>query len=97
MRRLVLSLVVAAGLAVAPLAYAEQAALATDAAAPAKPAADDPDRVVCRREHVVGSNRPKKVCMTVAQRAALKDAADRVFDPGRRTPGGAELVQQNGQ
>jgi hypothetical protein len=53
--------------------------------------------MVCRREHVVGSNRPKKVCMTVAQRAALKDTADRVFDPGRRTPGGAELVQQNGQ
>lgn len=34
----------------------------------AAPAADPADRIVCRREHVMGSNRPQRVCMTVRQR-----------------------------
>ena len=56
-----------------------------------KPGAlDDPDRIVCKREHVVGSNRPQKVCMTVAQRQLLKDKAELMSDPGRRTAGTKE-------
>jgi hypothetical protein len=51
---------------------------------------NDPDRIVCKREHVVGSNRPQKVCMTVAQRELLKDQADQLSDPGRRTAGTRE-------
>lgn len=46
---------------------------------------EDPNRIVCTRQHVVGSNRPQKVCMTVAQRQRLKDDADRITDPGNRT------------
>ncbi|HYE45112.1 MAG TPA: hypothetical protein VEA44_04985 [Caulobacter sp.] len=48
---------------------------------------DDPNRIVCKREHVVGSNRPQKVCMTVGERERLKDQADLLTDPGRRTAG----------
>jgi hypothetical protein len=51
---------------------------------------NDPDRIVCKREHVVGSNRPQKVCMTVAQRELLKDQAEQMTDPGRRTAGTKE-------
>ncbi len=45
---------------------------------------EDPNRVVCTREHVVGSNRPQKVCMTVAERQRLKDAAARSLDSSQR-------------
>lgn len=51
---------------------------------------NDPDRIVCKREHVVGSNRPQKVCMTVAQREQLKDQVEQMTDPGRRTAGTKE-------
>ena len=89
MRRVVLSLVLAAGLAAAaPVIAAESAPAAPPAAAPAKPAMDDPNRIVCTREHVVGSNRKQKVCMTVAERQRLKDAADREFNKSRPTTGG---------
>jgi len=94
MRRLVLSIALVAGLGAAPLALADEAA--APAAAPVKPAKDDPNRIVCTREHVVGSNRPKKVCMTAAQRDQIRDAARRELDEGRRTPGGAEITQQQG-
>lgn len=50
-------------------------------------ASKDPKRLVCKREHVVGSNRPQKICMTVQRRQELKDQADRVLDPGNRTAG----------
>lgn len=37
-------------------------------AAGAKAAAPgDPNRMVCRKERVVGSNRPEKICMTAAE------------------------------
>ena len=85
MRRLFVVLALNAGLAaVGTAALARDEAPATAPAAPAKPAKDDPNRVVCTREHVVGSNRPVKVCMTVAQRAAMKDAAERTLDSSRR-------------
>lgn len=91
MRRITFAFVVAAGLgALAPVAQAREDAPApapAPAVAPAKPAKDDPNRMVCTREHVVGSNRPQKVCMTVAQRDALKDSSDRTLDPTRRSAG----------
>ncbi|MFN4297015.1 MAG: hypothetical protein ACK4FB_09240 [Brevundimonas sp.] len=34
---------------------------------------EDADRMICRREHVVGSNRPQRVCMTRAQWDAIRD------------------------
>lgn len=96
MRSVALSLVLAAGLAMsAPaLAASDAPAPAAPAAKPAKPAKlakDDPNRMVCTREHVVGSNRPEKVCLTVGERERLKDAASRSVDETRRkgaqTPG----------
>jgi hypothetical protein len=52
---------------------------------------DDPNRIVCKREHVVGSNRPQKVCMTVAERQRLKDHADRLTGLGTRAGAGADV------
>lgn len=73
------------------LAQAGASAPLTDPSATAKKKAiDDPNRIVCTREHVVGSNRPQKVCMTVAQRQRLKDDADKLTDPGNRTAGTAD-------
>ena len=49
----------------------------------AKPSKDDPDRIVCVRERVLGSNRPHKVCMTVAERDRMRDAARRLLTEQR--------------
>lgn len=91
MRRIVLSVALAAGLAVSAPAFATDPAAPAPAAKPAKPSKDDPNRIVCTREHVVGSNRPEKVCMTVAERDRAKDAAARTLDesrrPGEQSPG----------
>jgi hypothetical protein len=82
------------------LLVASPALAQTGATAPlADPAAkkkafDDPDRIVCTREHVVGSNRPQKVCMTVAQRQRLKDQADKLTDPGNRTVADEATLRQ---
>lgn len=87
MRRFVLSFALVTGLAAAPAAFAEEpAGVAAPAAKPAKPAMDDPNRIVCTREHVVGSKRPKKVCMTVAQREELRETARRNMDSGPGLP-----------
>ena len=48
-----------------------------------RPAKDDPDRIVCVREHVVGSNRPQKVCMTVVERDRMREAAARLLSEQR--------------
>ncbi|MBW8303564.1 MAG: hypothetical protein K0M78_06415 [Brevundimonas sp.] len=62
----------------APSSTLESPAAATSQA-PAE--AEDPDeRLVCRREHVVGSNRRQQVCMTVRQRAQLRDDSRRQAD-----------------
>ncbi|MBI1407511.1 MAG: hypothetical protein GC145_15475 [Caulobacter sp.] len=86
-----IALIAAALFAVASPGFAQTAtpgpAPATKPAEPKKGGMDDPNRIVCKREHVVGSNRPQKVCMTVAQRQRLKDQADLISDPGRQTPG----------
>lgn len=90
MRRVVL-LAVAASLLTATAVWADPDTSTTAPAAPApdakpapaaKPKVDmnDPNRIVCTREHVVGSNRPQKVCMTLAERQRLKDQADRDQD-----------------
>jgi len=62
---------------------AEAPAEAPPPAPKAKPAKDDPDRIVCVRQHVVGSNRPQKVCMTVAERDRLRDATARLLSDQR--------------
>lgn len=84
------ALIAAALFAVASPGFAQTPAPSPAPAAkpePKKGGMDDPNRIVCKREHVVGSNRPQKVCMTVAQRQRLKDQADLISDPGRQTPG----------
>ena len=48
-----------------------------------KPAKDEPDRLVCVREYVVGSNRPQKVCMTVVERDRMREAAARLLSEQR--------------
>ena len=91
-----LALAAAALLLVASPALAQAGAGAplVDPAAAKKQAMDDPNRIVCTREHVVGSNRPQKVCMTVAQRQRLKDDADKLTDPGRRTVADETTLRQ---
>ena len=42
-------------------------------AAAAAPAPEPEDRIVCHREHIVGSNRRQRVCMTVSERARIRD------------------------
>ncbi|MDO9588993.1 MAG: hypothetical protein Q8R45_12125 [Brevundimonas sp.] len=42
-------------------------------ASTAAPVTDPGDRMVCRREHVLGSNRRERVCMTARQRAQIED------------------------
>ena len=68
-------------------APAEQAQPAP--ASKGKPAKDpkDPNRLVCTRERIVGSNRPEKVCMTAARRDELRAAAQQVMDPTRSAVG----------
>ncbi|MBS0295618.1 MAG: hypothetical protein JSR45_04845 [Proteobacteria bacterium] len=82
---------------------ADPSAAPAPAAAP-KPAAKsdfkDPNRIICRREELVGSHRPQKICMTkhewdVAEeqsRSTLKDggiqAVERPFDPANAAPTG---------
>ena len=88
MRRWSLLLALTAGMAAPSLVLADGATPPPPPpAAPAKPALDDPDRIVCTREHVVGSNRPKKICMTVAQREEYRDQTRRTMDETRRGTG----------
>lgn len=94
MRRFSLALVAVFAVgSFAPLAQAREATPAVPAPAPS--AKDDPNRMICTREHVVGSNRPKKVCMTAAQREEIREQARRNMDESRRTPGGREVMPTN--
>jgi len=87
MRRVMFALALTALAAAAmPAGAAGDAGAPADtapAAAKPKPAKDDPDRIVCVREHVVGSNRPQKVCMTVAERDRMRDASARLLSEQR--------------
>jgi hypothetical protein len=84
MNRVLLPVILAAGLAVPPAALAGQAAVTPLKDAGVKM---DPDRIVCSRERVTGSRKLRMVCMTIAQREAIRDAARRELDEGRRTLG----------
>ncbi|KSB87809.1 hypothetical protein AS593_00695 [Caulobacter vibrioides] len=81
MRALVVSALISIALAGSAVA---QTAAPADAAAPAaaadKKAEKKKDGVVCRRERVVGSNRPVRVCTTSTQRDLDKEAARTLFD-----------------
>lgn len=79
-----------AAMALAGPVMAQPAAATPAPATTPKKKIDDPNRIVCKREHVVGSNRPQKVCMTAADRERLKDQSEQLTDPGRRTAGTAE-------
>jgi len=98
MRRLSLVVVLAAGLGAPGLAAwaAEETPPAPPPAEPVVAAAgldrNDPNRIVCTREHVVGSNRPQKVCMTAAQRDALRKG-DRDRRPTTGAPAPATAPQ----
>ena len=61
---------------------------ATPAAAPAAEEADE-DRVICRRERVVGSNRPQRICMT---RREWTRSSDSTQEELRNVRGGAESL-----
>lgn len=71
-------------------------------AAPAAPAADaetsaearrqaereaELDRVVCRREHVVGTNRPQRICMTVREWEHQREMAREIMRDDRFSTG----------
>ena len=43
-------------------------------------AKSDPNKMVCTREHVVGSNRPEKVCLTARQRLELAERSKEQLD-----------------
>lgn len=61
---------------------------AQDAAVePAAEAADKGDQMICTTERVTGSNLPRRVCMTAAERAAKRQAAQQAMSSSmRRTP-----------
>lgn len=45
---------------------------------------DDPARVICRRERVVGSNRPQRTCMTARQWEEAREAARDALNKSER-------------
>ncbi len=45
---------------------------------------DDPERVICRRERVVGSNRPQRTCMTARQWEESREAAREALNRSER-------------
>lgn len=94
MRRVLLVTAFAASFAAVVPAMAQQSTATPPAVEkPGKPVKtpEDPNRMVCTREHVVGSNRPQKVCMTIAERERLRDSSAREVDttrrPGTQNPG----------
>jgi len=55
----------------------------TAPAPPPSPRAEE-DRVICKRERLVGSNRPQKVCMTQRERAQMRDRSRDMMDRSTR-------------
>ncbi len=76
------------------LSSAQQTAPAPAAPAPSvsEPANED-NRMVCRRERVVGSNRPQKVCLTRQQWQEQRDNSRQMMD--RTSPGRGEELPSN--
>jgi hypothetical protein len=63
----------------------------------------DDERVVCRRERMMGSNRSERVCMTVGQRNALRqstrdqlDRLDRGVNRGEASTGAPTISPGGG-
>ena len=50
-------------------------------------------RIVCRRERVVGSNRPQKICLTRQQWQEQRDSSRQMMD--RTSPGRGEELPSN--
>lgn len=48
---------------------------------------DDGDRMVCRRQRVIGSNVPRTVCKSEAQLKAEREAAEKALGPLRPMTG----------
>jgi hypothetical protein len=93
MHSMALLLAFTAGMAAPSWVLAESAATPAPApSAPARPSRVDPDRIVCARERVVGSHRPRKVCMTMAQREAYREQARRALDETRRGLGSRDVM-----
>lgn len=63
----------------------------------ARASTEDRNRIVCMRETVIGSNRPQRVCMTLAERDAIREQArinrDRM---GQRTQSCTEPIAVQG-
>lgn len=59
---------------------------------------EDRNRIVCMRETVIGSNRPQRVCMTLAERDAIREQAQVNRDRmGQRTQSCTEpIAVENG-
>lgn len=57
---------------------AEEASVASEAASTVAANADDKQRMRCVTERVTGSNLPKRICMTVAEWDALREASQEV-------------------
>lgn len=53
----------------------------------------DENRMVCRRERVVGSNRPQKICLTRQQWQEQRDNSRQMMD--RTSPGRGEELPSN--
>ena len=88
--------VLAAAVFAAALGVHAQAAAAPDERARLEELAKtQPNKLICTRERQVGSNRTRKVCLTAAQRLALRAQAQDQL--GRMRDGGAchELAGQD--
>lgn len=81
MRNLLLAAALAAGLTGPTAALAQSPAetpagpAATSSAPTGSTETEDPNRLICKRERITGTNRREKVCMTVAERDRLRDAS----------------------
>lgn len=54
----------------------------------------NPERMICKRERIVGSNRPQRICMTARERDAIRDASRNQIDRVQEQP--AELPRMGG-
>lgn len=58
--------------------------IASNERAPTARAMNDPERVICRRERVVGTNRPQRVCMTAREWEVVRDASRETMNRSER-------------
>lgn len=84
-----LFLVLALSVQQAPQNSAPAAANASEAPAASQSTERPEDRLVCRRERLLGSNRPQRICMTQRQWDNARDTSRDQLD--RMRPGAEEL------